>query len=193
MSTENRHAFRVNAEVIFNFQIVDADTVNHASAEGLFPQSPVLALLSEFQRLDAETSALYPALVDGNRAMADYLAALNRKIELLSQHLLAQQLQQSDAGSASVNLSEGGLAFDCERILYKDTLLAVRLIFLPAYSGITTYMRVIRCQEEGQTYRVAAQFIELNPIQEQLLARHIMQTQISARRQAHSAGSNPQP
>lgn len=181
MTPENRQSFRITEEIYFQYRQVDADTLATQPPEALFPDSAALAQLSEYKRLETETSALLASLADQQRSIGDALTLLNRKIDLLARQILEPTRDQPQQ-LTRVNLGEGGLAFSGDQILPADTLLAMQLIFPPAGTGITCYGQVTRCEQLDSHLQVAVRFIQLTPSQDQILWRQIMQSQIHARR-----------
>lgn len=173
---ERREYFRINHDVIFDFRPVDSDTAEHLEPETVLEQGEALALVTQLRRLDRETSQSLKILADKNRVLGDYLQKLNQKVDLIARYCAFA----SDASEASerINLSEGGLAFVCDRALYKGNYLAVRLIFLPSYAPVVVFARVTRCDPVDQRYRVAARFQRLPEAYRQELARQILKAQL---------------
>lgn len=182
---EKRNYFRVNEQVLLDYRIVDAYTSEHAEPSLQFEDNGVLQLFSQMHELDKEAQQLLHSIGETNRALADYLAVLNKKFDLISQQFVAQNVSDQQHKTSAVNLSEGGISFSAEKALYKDTYLALRLIFLPSYTGISCFAKVVRCESGDSHNRVAAKFVYMSDATEQLLARQIMQIQRQAKRSAN--------
>jgi c-di-GMP-binding flagellar brake protein YcgR len=89
-------------------------------------------------------------------------------------------------------LSEDGISFTHEQALAGDTQLALRMLLMPQALGLLLRARVVHCQlQENGQYEIGAQFEALTDAQRQLLARHILQKQALARRQARELSEQP--
>ncbi|WP_439135184.1 PilZ domain-containing protein [Pseudomaricurvus sp.] len=197
--TERRNYFRVDHELMLKCHCVDANTVEQGLPEDQFPEDKQASyLIQELHRLDNEAAPHLSSIAEMSRSVADYLAILNKKIDLIAQHssspyLHAQTNQdQSNSNEASretptlvnVNLGEDGIAFYDTSQWSTTDLLALRLQFLNDYSSITCFARVLRCEaQEDQTFKTACQFLRLSKTSREALRRHIMQAQLSAIRQ----------
>lgn len=187
MTQEKRSFFRITDDLILDYRQVDAFTADNQKSDSIFPESAALTLFAEFRRLDTDSAQLLTGIGETNRALADYLAILNRKVELLTQQVMASQHQNTMVKPTRVNISEGGIAFISEKSLYKGSFLALRLLFLPSFMGVTTFARVIRCDESSEkTYQIAAKFYHIGSTQQQILSRQIMQQQIKAKKDSES-------
>lgn len=200
-STERRNYFRVSSELMLKSHRVDADTVEHKHPEDLFPEDKQASyLIQELHRLDNEAAPHLSPIAELSRPLADYLAILNKKIDLVAQHSSSPYLQantdqhsQPNAECADpntpslvkVNLGEDGIAFYSPDQWIEGDLLALRLQFLNDYSCITCFAKVLRCEpsNESTTYKTACQFHELSKNNREALRRHIMQAQLNAIRQ----------
>jgi hypothetical protein len=188
MTQEKRSFFRITDDLILDYRQVDGYTADSEKPENLFPDSASLSLFAEFKRIDSESAQLLTAIGEDNRALADYLATLNRKIELLTQNVMADQHQNDSIKPTRVNISEGGIAFQTDKALYKGSHIALRLMFMPSFVGLSTFAKVIRCEEQSQDqFHIAAKFHRLSSTHQQILSRQIMQQQIVAKRQSEQS------
>lgn len=176
---------------MIDYRVIDAYTANHESPGSLFPASNMLDLLSDFRKIDHESINLLHNIGDEHRSVADYLVNLNKKIDLLAQHLVQESNPLPQSATSSVNLSEDGIAFATDRALYMGNFLALRLMFLPTYNTISLFAKVLRsnpvpetAQPSAQPHFLAARFYRIQDHQRQVLSRHIMQSQILAKQQS---------
>ncbi|NHN35947.1 PilZ domain-containing protein [Pseudomaricurvus alcaniphilus] len=186
-SAERRSFFRIPSEIVLDFHPVDSYTLENTRAEDEFPEEQkALSLFSELRRLDKEASPHLGAIGDNNRPLADYLKMLNKKLDLIAQQCVAANYSGEDVRPTHVNLSEGGIAFNSGKALYKDSHLALRIMFLSDYSSLASFARVVRCesQQESKVFKIACKFLTLNNNQQELLGRHIMQAQLEAKRRS---------
>lgn len=177
MTEERRRFFRIDQDIMLDYKPVDAYAAQQGKAADQFSDQLPLELLAEFHQLDRQASNLLHGLTAQHPSVADYLSVLNKKINLLSQHLINKD-KLPKHNSSKVNLSEAGIAFLSSKPLYKDSFLALRLVFLPKYIGVVLFAQVIRCtQEKGDQFHIAAKFHRNSEANQQLLAKQIMEAQ----------------
>ncbi len=184
---EKRQFFRIEQDVIFNFCSVSNDDVNHNRPEQHFEHSETLCLFTEFQHIDSNNSQLLESIKHKDPLVAEYLSAVNQKIDLVCQQVLASQSSVHDIDSGRVDISQGGLAFQCDHSIGVESWLALKLIFLPSYTGVISYGQVTRnaLQEDG-SYLIGVRFHNLTDDQSKLIAKQIFATQIIERQQTYS-------
>lgn len=178
--TDKRQFFRIQQNVIFNFKAVAADSIHEGNAEQHFDPSTGIGLLAKFQQLDKDADTTVQNIRKDNSDVGDYLEILNQKINLLSQQILAQDivtLNRQDADQ--IDLSQGGIAFSNSYPLNIESWIAIKLVFLPAYTAILSYAQITRCQRsESDNYLVGARFDQLNDEQQRIIAKQVIDTQI---------------
>ncbi len=181
---ERRSFFRVDNEVSFDFKGVDTHTVEDNSPDSLFGELPGISLFSDFRAIDAEATQILHNISEQNRQISDYLATINRKVELLAQQVMNQQHSKASSHTRQINLSEGGIAFNADKAFYKGSFIAMRLVFVPSYISVALYAKVIRCESGKNGHQLAAKFHNITEAQRQLVSKHIMQAQLASRREA---------
>ena len=176
---EKRQYFRIQQDVIFNFKCVNTDAVSHISVEHHFDHAGALGIASQFQQIDNDSSKLLDHIRQDNLVVADYLDMLNRKMNLLSQQMLANEaVSAHDSDSGRIDLSQGGIGFTANHPIGIESWLAVKLIFTPSYLGLLSYAQVTRNQmQKDGSYLIGARFHQLNDEQQRILARQVLQTQ----------------
>ena len=180
---ERRSFFRINQDIVLDYRTVAADVAERGDIDGLFPPSRTTDLLSGLRQVDSESSQLLHSITENNRQIADYLGKLNKKLELLTQHILTAEGHQPQLNTTRVNLSEGGIAFSTAKPVYKGSYIALRLMFLPSYISVVLFARVVRSDSNGDDgHQLAARFHRLQEQQAQILSRQIMQAQQAAKR-----------
>ncbi len=181
MENERRKFFRIEDEVLLRVVETDLEAALAGEIPAAFADDSSLDLVAELQRIDHDNQALLNQLCHDNRELELYLRGINKKIELLARH--AVKSQQSPQQKQTITLSEGGMAFHAIEPFNHDTILAVQLYLLPSYASLLLYAKVLNCQPGDSDYNVSVVFTGLTDSQRQLLARHIMQVQMAAKRQ----------
>jgi hypothetical protein len=178
---EKRQFFRIQQDVIFNYKAVNTDAVTHISAEQHFDHSTTLGLFSQFQQLDNDSHFALEQIRKDNLLVADYLDMLNQKLNLLSQQMLSNEaVSAHDSESGRIDISQGGLGFSSSHAMGIESWIAFKLVFLPNYVGLVGYAQITRNQiQQDGNYLVGARFHDLNDEQQRVLARQVMQTQMT--------------
>ena len=195
--TERRQAFRVNCQAIVELKQVDKTTVEQSDAAALFSEDTEFSLLSEFQRLDRECVQVARSLNKVDSNLLDYLKLTQAKIDQLSRIVLANLPGMQAIPAQIVSLSEAGINFCGSRLFYQDSLLALRLVFLPHYQSVILFAKVLRCeptdtgtsttkgsdskQSQHDSYRIAAEFLPLMETSRRLIAQQVLRAQREAK------------
>lgn len=188
-ASERRNSFRVNQDVIFDFQLVDTHTAESMEPEQALDDGLAMQMVAELRRIDRDTQQILKLITDKQRLIGDYLQKLNSKIDLLARHTLFAS-KPSDQ-TQRLNISEDGVAFPSDRALYKGNFLVLRMIFLPSYTPVIVFGVVSRCENDGEAFRVAAKFHRLRDQDRQELARQIIKAQVSNRKKGITPENNP--
>ena len=179
---DRREFFRIQDQVYLECSPIDGPEV-----ELYVQQSTLFNLLADMHMLDYESQHLLRQISERDRALAQYLKIINKRIDLLGRSV-AQELTADLGAPRQVTLSEGGVDFDHPAPFPEDSWLAVRMVLLPAPLGLVMPARVTRCEstQTPGTWRIAVNFDVINDAQRQLLARHILQKQAQDIRAAKS-------
>jgi hypothetical protein len=178
---EKRQYFRIQQDVIFNYKAVNTDAVTHINPEQHFDHATTLGLFSQFQQLDNDSRFTLEQIRKDNLLVADYLDVLNQKLNLLSQQMLSNEaVSANDSDSGRIDISQGGFGFSSSVPMGIESWIAFKLVFLPNYVGLVGYAQVTRNQMQADgSYLVGARFHDLNDEQQRVLARQVMQTQMT--------------
>ncbi len=178
---DRREYFRVADQLILRYRNVPPEAVGHVPAERHFDNSEMFALLRELRHIDHEHNNVLRGLTEQNRELGSYLKSINRKIDLVANALATLSHGQQQQVPQRVSISEGGLAFLSAPTLARGKFVALELVLLPSHTGLALYGEVIETRdEEGLT---VVSFVGLRESDRQILARHILQVQIAAKRQ----------
>jgi hypothetical protein len=182
--SERRSSFRIDENIALEYRPVDGADLQKREPESYFENSGAVALYSEIKRLDADNAQLLYQLKNTNRALGEYLHNLNRKIELLSQQLMAEHKPPALTNiTRQVNLSEGGIAFGSSNPIEAGSYISLRLTFLPSYAGLILFAKIIRCELcKAGDYQIAAKFHHPRDAQLNIIGQQIMRAQMADRR-----------
>ncbi|UAW96974.1 PilZ domain-containing protein [Halopseudomonas nanhaiensis] len=174
VSDDKRDFFRIQDTLVLDYRRVPGPDVDAEFAE----HSPLLGLLSDLHRLDYESQHLLRQIAERDRALANYLKVINKRIDLIGK-AVSLQLGEESGNPTKVTLSEGGMAFDSSEAIEPGTWLALRMVLQPTPLGLAVTACVIRCKPLSGSagWNIAVSFDGLDDQQRQLLARHILQKQ----------------
>ncbi|PVZ20423.1 MULTISPECIES: PilZ domain-containing protein [unclassified Pseudomonas] len=177
---ERREYYRISDRVAL--EITPHETGLTPSAEEASRQAPLFAMLCELHLSDFESQHLLRQVGEGNRALAAFLRAQNKRIDLLTQ-VMAQSILGSIGEPQPVVLSEAGLEFSYPRPLAEASTLDVRMALMPQALGVMLRARVVRCDANAAgSFDVGVEFENSTDAQRQLLARYVLQHQAAERR-----------
>lgn len=178
---DRREYFRVEDQVILRYCSVPPEAIGNMPAERHFDNSEMFALLRELRQIDQEHNNVLRGLTEQNRELGAYLKSINRKIDLVANALATVSHGQQQQLAQRVSISEAGIAFSSDSNLASGQFLALELILLPSHTGLALYGEVVEIRnEKGFT---VISFVRMRESDRQILARHIMQVQIAAKRQ----------
>lgn len=184
--SERRSFFRVDQDVVFDYKQIDTHTVQTKAPEEAIDGGIAMHLVGELRQIDRETQQMLKVIGDQDRLLGEYLTKLNTKVDLIARHSMFSVHQGNHA--TRLNISEGGVAFKGNKALYVGNFLVLRMIFLPSYTPVIVFAKVIRCEADSNEYRIAATFHDISDQDRQELARQVMKAQVNHRKRSASIG-----
>lgn len=183
---DRRQFYRIDDTAILDLTSVTAEVVNNALAETCFNESEAFRLMRELRGIDTDNGGVFRSIHEKTPEIALYLQAINKKIESVG-NAVASTLVGSEADLQSVDISEGGIGFNYATGLEENSLHAVKIWFHQTLIGIAAYIRVVACHRAiDGGYHISCAFESLPDLDEQVIARHIMQVQARQQRLKHS-------
>jgi hypothetical protein len=174
---QRRRFYRIDDEVVLQYREVpeeDVERLPQLLAER-FPDSFTLG--ARFASLNQQLRPLLKEIEGDSPAVAKYVAAIDEKLDLLAQVLLARDTDLIDQPTRQVNLSAGGMAFFADQPLVPGAVLELRLILFPSFTGILVYGRVAYCRDQGAgdfRWRVAVEFLRMGEEERDLIVKHVL-------------------
>jgi hypothetical protein len=177
---ERREYFRIDDSIQVSYRLVDAASVPVDIDARL--QNDRFSVMTRLQAISQHLSAAFHRIEQRDPDVADYLKALDQKIDLLGQSFLAEEQDLLGQPSRSVNLSAGGLAMDVVEKLTVGDMVEIKLLLLPSYTGVLAYGEVVGVDEvsnpqKGYNYHVRINFSLIRSSDQDALIRHIMRRQ----------------
>ena len=182
---DRREYFRVDDRAILRYQTVPAEVVGHTPAERHFDNSEIFELLRDLRQIDQEHNNVLRGIAEQNRELAVYLKSISRKIELVANALTAVDQTQQKHEPQPVSISETSIAFRTDTHLAKGSFVAIELVLMPSHTALALYGEILGNRDDGDGMTVVS-FVRLRDGDRQILARHILQVQILAKKQSQS-------
>ncbi len=180
ITDERREFFRIDDSIQVSFRQVDPDSIPTDIDERM--QNDRFSVMTRMQAISQHLSASLHRIEQRDPDVADYLKALDEKVNLLGQSFLAEEKELIGEPSRSVNLSAGGLAMDVTEEMAIGDLVEIKLLLLPSYTGVLAYGEVVGVDpnppsEEGYPHHVRINFTLIRPTDQDALIRHILRRQ----------------
>ena len=179
-NVEKRNYFRVDDIAILHYRIKSEKS--HGADSNYDDQLLIdkLTLKARFDHITREMLPLYRVIEAGSPEIAQYLSAIDRKLDLLSEYYVEIAMSDMDMTPQKVNLGAGGLSFISDSPIMSGALLELRLVLLPEHTGIFSYARVVACVRisdgaaETGHYRISVEFEQMSDDVRDMISRHVL-------------------
>jgi hypothetical protein len=178
---ERREFFRIDDSIQVSYRVITQNELPE-SIDEMLQGTDRFTVMTRLQAISQHLSAPLHRIEQRDPDVADYLKALDEKINLLGQSFLAQENELLERPSRSVNLSAGGIAMDITAKLVLGDLVELKLLLLPSYTGVMAYGEVVDIEasvagEEGYPYHTRINFTLIRKSDQDALIRHITRRQ----------------
>ncbi|MEJ2068752.1 MAG: PilZ domain-containing protein [Deltaproteobacteria bacterium] len=138
--------------------------------------------MTRLQEISQHLSASLHRIEQRDLDIADYLKALDEKINLLGRSFLTEERELLEQPAQAVNLSAGGLAMDSDKHIKPGSMVELKMLLLPSYAGVLAYGEVVHLEEAHAVYpdfpyHVRINFSLIRPADRDALIRHITRRQ----------------
>ncbi len=167
-SEDRRRSFRLDDQVHFSYKLLKEDE------EGSGEISPI----AQLRELSQQGSHILASIRKSEPEIAQYLALLDKKIEIIAQMEEKKRLGDETKPNLRINLSQHGLSFRQKKPLAEGARLQVKMIFFPSLLSIECVGRVVYCNaQEGSSYKVGVEFTNIDERQQEALIRYMIEKQ----------------
>lgn len=190
---ERREFFRIDDSIQVSFRVVPAaDMPLDIDDQRL--QTNSFTVMTRLQAVSQRLSAAFHRIEQRDPDVADYLKALDEKIDLLGKSFLAAENELLEQPSRPVNLSAGGLALDTAEPLAVGDFVEIKLLLLPSYTGVLAFGEVVGVEDStdgdaAYPHHVRINFTLIRGSDQDALIRHIMRRQGEMLRQRRQRDS----
>jgi len=186
-ASERRNFFRIDDSVSMSYHPVPEEEVEDRLRRMESEVAGNFTVMSSLSSINQNMAGILHRIEKDTPDVADYLKAINQKIEVLGRALLSADTELTEKPAQPVNLSASGLAFYSEEPIEPGLVLELRLL-LPSFTGIITYGEVIGCdrvenEAPGFPYFSRINFLHMREKDRDLLIRHVIKRQSDMLRQ----------
>jgi len=176
---DNRKFFRINDMVFLSYRVVSWAEVRSSQRPDSSLPVHKLTLKSNLDQLSRELVPLNNIIKKSNTKVAEYLSALDKKINLLSEYLLEEEDTETDVEPQEVNIGGGGLMFVSDNPIVVGAMLELKMKLLPEVTSIYSYAKVVSStgftdDSKGQKYKIGVEFENMEDGVRDLITRHVL-------------------
>lgn len=176
MEENRRNFFRINDTV--GLLVLKADTTDSTSLSAHL--NTAFSVTHELESLEKEAQSILRGISGEHKEVGQLFRLMNKKIDLLAKTLIKESTEVKQLKQHQVCLSEASIDFESEQVFEQDESVLIKLMLLPDYIGLDLTGRVL--ESHAQSKKTVIEFTDLDEYDRQVLARHIIQAQSSARR-----------
>ncbi|PKM46588.1 MAG: hypothetical protein CVV05_02615 [Gammaproteobacteria bacterium HGW-Gammaproteobacteria-1] len=184
---ERRKFFRIDDDIYLEYRRLDEEDYQQRLTQPPGARQDSAGLALQLHSLTTQSSNILSQIRKRDPDIGQYLAIIDRKLELLTRALLGSQLGNISGPNTHVNLSGNGIAFLSGEALERDCKLELRLMLFPGNTVVNSLGRVIHCLSgrsgAALPYRIGVEFTHLAEIARDALVRHTLELQSARLRQ----------
>ena len=176
---ERRRYYRINDTVSLKYRVVQNSDIESDLYQMQYDQLLLSDLQNASKCLDARLEAMCRDLSISVPQIADMLDLINKKFAIIDRIIYNMEDQEYTMSPAQeVIISAGGIAFNAQTKLAKDTHLKMELVLFPECHYIPAYARVIHCtkieDDSINRYKIAVDFIGLSEEDREKIINHVL-------------------
>ena len=192
---ERREFFRIDDSIQVSLRVIQpSDMPLDIDDQQL--QADRFTMMTRLQAISQRLSTVFHRIEQRDPDVADYLKALDEKLDLLGRSFLAAENELLGQPTRSVNLSAGGLALDTADLFAVGDLVEIKLLLLPSYTGVLAFGEVVGVEnspdgDAAYPHHIRINFTLIRGNDQDALIRHIMRRQGEMLRQRRQRESGP--
>jgi c-di-GMP-binding flagellar brake protein YcgR len=189
---DRRRYFRIDDDVSLNFSVVPKEELAARLEQLELEFSGNFTIMSSLAAINQRMAGVMHRIEADSPDVAEYLKALNHKVSVIGRALLDLDSDVSHRQAQSVNLSATGIAFHAREGPEMGSILELKLLLLPSYTGILTYGELVGCGQVAEEdpefpHQMRVNFSHMREADRDVLIRHVIQRQTVELRKAREA------
>ncbi len=186
LELDRRDYFRLEDQIHLVKTPIERHMLSDDPYSSVFKISKQTLLISQLRSIENENHALFGQISETNRAIAQYLKAIDQKIECLAHYIVSDATEKDPLHRENVDLSEGGISFISQYSYEIDSYMHILMVLFPSHTSIAAIAQVksVQLLEAQSAFRVGVEFVVLHEADRKQLARHIRRKQSVALRES---------
>ena len=190
MTTERRRYYRIDDAALIKYRVIAAEQLALEKASILGSALRGANIRMALAPFDNRLQELLQIVRQENRAVAEAIDLLNRKLAVLADILLLEQGASSNSEyrehePSTINVSGGGLGIQAAAPLALNADLVIDFVLLPSNYPMRAIGRVIDCRKQADdSFYIGIEFAHMREEDRDLLVQHIVRKQAEALRAA---------
>lgn len=186
---ERREYFRIDDSLNLSYQPVPPDEVSGCIDRLEKELDSHFTVVSSLAAVTQEMTGTLHKIEASRPEIAAYLKSLDKKIDILGRAFLAQTTELFVQPEQDVNLSATGISFQVSEPIAAGTILELKILLLPSYTGILSFAEVVSCDaiaspDSTFRYNLRTNFSHIRERDRDVLIQHVIQRQGAQIRQA---------
>ncbi len=189
---ERRRYFRVDDAVSLSYHLVPREELSGRLERLEQDLESDFTIMRSLAAISQQMSGIMHKIESSEPDVADYLKAIDQKIDLLGRAFLVQNTDLTDQPAEAVNISASGMAFRVKQPVEIGAVLELKILLLPSFTGILTFAEVVACDQgqeddDGYSHDLRVNFIHLRDDDQDVLIRHVIRRQSEMLRKRREA------
>ncbi len=181
-AVERRNFFRIDDSVNLSFQEISENALKERMSQVEMELEGGFTVMSSIAAINQNMAAVMHRIESEEPDIAEYLKAINSKIDILGRALLSKDSDLVEQPAQPVNLSASGMAFYTSEPVKNGSLLELRVLLMQSFTGIITFGEVVGCDSVddpvgGFNYFIRINFKHMRESDRDLLIRHVVKRQ----------------
>jgi hypothetical protein len=183
-AAERREYFRIEDNLLVAVDRVPAAELEARLRELELGSDSDFTVMSSLAGVTAQMAVYLRRIENDLPDVAAYLKAIDRKLEILGRAFLTNDKMLSSDHAQHVNLSAGGACLHVAECYAPGTVVEVRMLLFPSFTGLLTYADVVGCEPDqgedgtaGEGFRLRVEFTHMREQDRDILIRHILRRQ----------------
>ncbi len=189
-STERRNNFRLEDDIYLDIKPLTSLPNSLDAYDPSICSKPELILAKQMHKLEHDAQHLLKLIHDDHPPTAQYLKNLNKRLGIIHQLCSANLADNPLTPNKTATLSTHGLDFLHTEVFAVESLLHLQITLFPSLEQLCLFAKVIHSSSKAEKHHIGVQFLYLTDTENQLISRHLIQTQSRQRRQNRSTLNN---
>lgn len=178
---ERRRFFRITDSVHFSITPVPEGKLAQQVENLDYQVDNGFTLMATLEALTQQAAPSLRRIEAKSPDTADYLKIIDKKLDLIAQAFLAEEVDLLNQPSRAISLSASGMAVHSRDSFNPGQALEIKMLLLPSYTGIRTYGTVVECTQLDETtadpaypYQLRIDFSFMRDTDRDALIRHVL-------------------